>query len=91
MIEHFYLRPDFRTLQVYLNRNVNPEVLSQIAPGANNCVISRHGLDPKNAVSIQQVFYYSSYFHPEIEPKYSIKVADDVAKCGNTNTIPKMP
>ena len=90
-IEHFYLKPDFRTLQVYLDRVVNTEILNQISPGEKNCVISRHGFDPKNAVSVQKVFYYNSYFHPEIKSEYSIKIADDISKCGNINIIPKTP
>ena len=90
-IESFYLKPDFRTLQVYLDRIIDTEILSQISPGENNCVISRHGFYPKNALSVHQVFYYNSYFHPDIKSEYSIKVADDISKCGNINIIPKNP
>ena len=90
-IQYFYLKPDFRSLQVYLDRTVDKKILNQIAPGEKNCLISRHGLDLTDAVSTQHVFYYNSYFHPEIKPEYSIKVVDDIKKCGNMNIVPKTP
>ena len=86
-MELSYLTPNFRTLQVRLDRVIDTRTLSQISPGRKNCIISKHGLNLANAVSVRDVFYYNSYFHPEIQPEYSIKVADDIEQCGSLNIV----
>ena len=89
-IQSFYLKPDFRPLQVYLDNNLNLELLKQIAPNEQNCIISRHLPNPSTSpfAAIQHAFYYSSYFHPEIESDYSIKAAKDLQSCGNLRVVP---
>ncbi|MEM8675311.1 MAG: hypothetical protein AAGF83_15765 [Cyanobacteria bacterium P01_G01_bin.67] len=79
-IEHFYLKPDFRSLEVYLHKIVNLEILGQITPNETNCIT-------KKSAAIQHIFYYSSYFHPEINYDYSIKAAADIEACGTDRII----
>ena len=86
-IEYFYLRPDFRSIEVYLNNIVNQEVLQQVTPNEENCIISRHNSDPNKSTPVQHVFYYSSYFHPEISGDYSIRVASELESCGDDKVI----
>ena len=86
-IEYFYLRPDFRSLEVYFDNIINQKVLKQITSNEKNCIISRYGFEPNKYTPIQHVFYYSSYFHPEISHDYSIKVAPDIESCGDDKVV----
>lgn len=88
-IESFYLKPDWRYLNRYLNTVVDKEVLEQISPTEENCLISFHGDELKSSVPIQYAFYYNAYFHPEIGKEYKIVIADDRKKCQNLNTVPR--
>lgn len=90
-IETYYLKPDFRTLKRYLGNNVKTELLNQMTPNERTCMISRHAIIRPGLVPFAQInnaFYYSSYFHPEIEYDYSIKAAVDTSQCGNLRVIP---
>jgi hypothetical protein len=92
-IEDFYLQPAFVKLGSFINNNtyVKKELLEQMTPNERTCMISRHGIPNPNAVSVAQVqnaFYYSSYFHPEIKYDYSIKAAVDPRDCGDLKIIP---
>jgi hypothetical protein len=87
-IDSYYLIPNFRSLEVYLNGIVNNSILKQISPDQENCVISRFGSPSNSFVPIQHVFYYSSYFHPEIGSDYSIKVSENPQECENIRIIP---
>ena len=91
--------PSFLTLDKYVNFGVNREFLSQIKPNERVCLISQHmGEDTQtaNKASLKYAFVYSSYFHPELDYDYSIKVggyypnhvAFDTAICGDRTIIP---
>ena len=88
-IESFYLKPDFRTLEVYLDRTINTEFLEQISPKENNCVISRYEYNSTESIPLQHVFYYSSYFHPELGANYSITVQENAKQCKTSKVIPR--
>ncbi len=92
-IDNYYLRPVFNSLEPYLkdNENIKTELLEQMTPNERTCMISRHAITDPDAVpfaSIANAFFYSSYFHPEIEYDYSIKVAVDPKGCGDLKMIP---
>ena len=90
-IETYYLKPDFRTLDRYLGNNVKTELVKQMIPNERTCMISRHAIIRPGSVPFAQInnaFYYSSYFHPEIEYDYSIKAAIDKSQCGDLKVIP---
>jgi hypothetical protein len=92
-IENFYLKPAFVKLENFVNNNtyVKKELLEQMIPNERVCMISRHGIPNPNAVpfaQVQNAFYYSSYFHPEIKYDYSIKAAVDPKDCGDLKIIP---
>ena len=90
-IDNYYLRPVFNPLAPYLKDTVKTELLAQMVPNERTCMISRHAIPDPDAVpfaSIPNAFYYSSYFHPEIEYDYSIKAAVDPRDCGDLTVIP---
>ena len=90
-IDNYYFFPDFRNLERYLDNNIKTELLEQMIPNERTCTIARHAIPNPKAVpfaQIQNVFYYSSYFHPEIGHDYSIKVAVDPKDCGDLTVIP---
>ena len=90
-IDNYYLRPVFNPLAPYLEDTVKTELLEQMIPNDRTCMISRHAIPDPDAVpfaSIPNAFYYSSYFHPEIEYDYSIKATVDPRDCGNLTIIP---
>ncbi|MDJ0596051.1 MAG: hypothetical protein QNJ72_39735 [Pleurocapsa sp. MO_226.B13] len=90
-INNFYLKPVFWELEPYLDRVVKTELLEQMTPNDRTCMISLHAIpNPKKVpfAQIQNAFYYSSYFHPEIEHQYGIKVAVTPENCGDLKVIP---
>ncbi|MEL6928958.1 MAG: hypothetical protein AAFO95_10005 [Cyanobacteria bacterium J06600_6] len=90
-ISNFYLKPDFRTLEKYLNNNIKSELVAQMQPEQRTCLIARHAIPNIGAVpfaAIQNAFFYSSYFHPEVGYDYSIKAAIAPEGCGNLPVIP---
>ena len=89
-IDRYYFKPVFRTLEEYLTNNIKQELVEQTIPGDRTCIIARHAIDA-NAVpfaSIANVFYYSSYFHPEVAYDYSLQAAIEPEDCGNLTMIP---
>jgi hypothetical protein len=89
----FYFKPALIKVESFVNNNTNvkTELLEQMTPNERTCMISRHGIPNPNAVPVAQVqnaFYYSSYFHPEIKYNYSIKAAVDPKDCGDLKIIP---
>ncbi|MEM6613719.1 MAG: hypothetical protein AAF652_15960 [Cyanobacteria bacterium P01_C01_bin.72] len=90
-ISSFYLLPDFRTLEQYLADNIKNELVKQTIPNQRTCIIARHAIEDEDAVpfaSIANVFYYSSYFHPEVGYDYSIQAAINPEDCGDLTMIP---
>ena len=87
-IEHYYLKPDFRSQDGYLSNVVDSEILKQVSFKKQNCLISKFDSESGKAVAIPHAFYYSSYFHADI-PNYGIEVEEDTADCGNLNIIPR--
>lgn len=92
-ISNFYIKPAFVKVESFVNNNnnVKTELLEQMTPNERICLIGRHGIPNPNAVPVAQIqntFYYSSYFHPEIKYEYSIKAAVDPRDCGNLKIIP---
>ncbi|WP_019507379.1 hypothetical protein [Pleurocapsa sp. PCC 7319] len=92
--------PVFFTLDKYVNLGVNREFLSQIKPHKEICLISQHmGDDVQTAdkASLKYAFLYTSYFHPELESDYSIKVGGyypnhevfDLKMCGDRHIVPQ--
>ena len=90
-IKSFYLKPDFRTREIYLESVVQPQLLKQIVPNQTNCLVADYSPDPNKlkVTTVAQAFYYSSYFHPNFQTNYKIKVVKDVSNCGNSNIIPR--
>ncbi len=86
-IKSYYLIPDFRTLQVYLNSIINIELLKEVVPNQQNCFVSQFEYYSTTSVLPQQLFYYSAYFHPEIGFDYSIKAVEDTKQCGESKII----
>ena len=90
-IDNYYLKPDFRTLERYLKNNIKAELVEQMIPNQRTCLIARHAIVRPNAVPFAQInnaFFYSSYFHPEINYDYSVKAAIDPQDCGKLTMIP---
>ena len=90
-ITPYYLKPSFSSLDKFVARSVKPELLEQMTPNERTCMIARHAIpNPKSVpfAQIQNAFYYSSYFHPEIKYKYAIKVAINSRDCGDLKIIP---
>lgn len=90
-IDDYYTKPVFNSFTPYLRDTVKTELLEQITPGDRICLIARHAiLDPDSVpfAQINNVFYYSSYFHPEIKYDYSIKAAVDPGDCSKLRMIP---
>jgi hypothetical protein len=88
-----YAKPMFYNLETQILRGVKPEFLSQIKPGDQVCLISKHiGENARTApvAALKYSFLYSSHFHPELGYSYSIKTAFDPASCGNLHRIPKI-
>ncbi|WP_052055237.1 hypothetical protein [Myxosarcina sp. GI1] len=89
----FYGKPVFYSLEKHISTAVKPELLSQIQPQDNICLISKHGLVNPDRVpfaSIQHSFLYSSYFHSELDYSYSIRAAVDPNNCGDLKVVPKI-
>ncbi len=87
----YYDKSAFTTLETGLSEAIKPELLSQIKPDDNICLIIRPALANRNKVpfeSQQNAFLYSSYFHPELDYSYSIKAAVDTENCGERKVIP---
>ena len=90
-IDDYYFKPVFRSLEPYLKNNLKTELLNQMTPNERTCMISRHAIIRPGSVPFAQInnaFYYSSYFHPEIKYDYSIKAAIDKSQCGDLKVIP---
>ncbi|MEN9565381.1 MAG: hypothetical protein RLZZ69_577 [Cyanobacteriota bacterium] len=90
-IDKFYFQPDFRSLERYLKNNIKAELVEQMIPNQRTCLIARHAIAKPNAVPFAQInnaFYYSSYFHPEIKYDYSVRAAIDPQDCGKLTMIP---
>jgi hypothetical protein len=90
-IDKFYLKPDFRTIERYLKNNIKAELVEQMIPNRRTCLIARHGIVKPNSVPFAQInnaFFYSSYFHPEIPYDYSVKAAIAPQDCGKLTMIP---
>ena len=93
-IGKFYTQPVFYSLDKHLSVAVKPELLSEIKPNDQVCLISRHAIPNPQQVpfaQIQNAFFYSSYFHPELDYPYSIKVQVDpnkLEKCGDRQVVP---
>lgn len=90
-IDNSYLKPVFRTQERYLKNNIKAELVEQMIPNQRTCLIARHAIVKPNAVPFAQInnaFFYSSYFHPEINYDYSVKAAIDPKDCGKLTMIP---
>ena len=90
-INAYYLKPYSRTLEKYLNNNVKAALIEQMRPEGRTCMIARHAVPNLKSVpyaAINNAFYYSSYFHPEVEYDYSIKAAINPEDCGDLTMIP---
>jgi hypothetical protein len=92
-VGNFYFRPAFIKVESFVKNEayIKSELLKQMIPNERICMISRHGIPNPKAVPVAQVqnaFYYSSYFHPEIKYDYSIKAAVDRKDCGDFKIIP---
>ena len=90
-IHNYYLLPFFNNFEPYLEETIKPELLKQLIPNDRTCLIARHAISDTDKVpyaQVHNVFYYSSYFHPEIKYPYSIKVAVDPRDCGDLKMIP---
>ena len=82
-IESEFLFPQFDTFDAYIANIIKPEVLEQVSPEEKNCIISRYDA----ALKIQHIFYYSSYFHPEITFDYDIQAVPDEQSCNSGKII----
>lgn len=90
-IDRYYLKPDFRTVERYLKNNIKAELVAQMVPNQRTCLIARHAIIKPNSVPFAQInnaFFYSSYFHPEIPYDYSVKAAIAPQDCGKLTMIP---
>ena len=90
-IGSFYGRPVFISLEQRLSSGVKPELLSQIKPEDNICLIIKPTLANRKKIpfeSKQNAFLYSSYFHPELNYSYSIKAEVDPENCGDLKILP---
>ncbi|MDJ0898393.1 MAG: hypothetical protein QNJ55_06245 [Xenococcus sp. MO_188.B8] len=73
-IGYFYAKPVFYSLDEHIQATVNPEVMSQINPGDEVCIIGKDGL-------LHRLFQYASEFHPELNYSYSVKGALNPKEC----------
>ncbi len=92
-IGHFYGKPVFNSMEKQLSTAVKPELLSQIKPEAKICLNIKPALTNREEVpfeSQQYAFYYSSYFHPELDYSYSIRAAINPENCGDRQIIPQL-
>ena len=64
-IGNSYAKPSFYTLDQHVRARVKPEILRQINPGDEVCLV---GEQPNT-------FLYASKFHPQLKYSYSIKAA----------------
>lgn len=90
-IDSYFLRPVFNNFEPYLENTVKTELLEQMVPNDRTCMIALHAISDPTSVPVAEIhnaFYYSSYFHPEIEDPYSIKAAVDPQNCGDLKIIP---
>ncbi len=90
-IGSFYARPLFLSLDKYVVHGVKSELIEQIKPNEQVCLLARHmGEDTQTAptASLKYAFVYSSYFHPELDYDYSIQTAFDPQTCGDRTMIP---
>ena len=87
----FYARPSLITLDKHLAFGVKSEFVNQIQPNEQVCLLSRHiGENAQTAptAALKYAFLYSSYFHPELDYKYSIQAALKPEACGDRTIIP---
>ena len=90
-IGSFYGRPVFNSLEQRLSSGVKPELLSQIKPEDNICLIIKPGLANRKKVPLESqenAVLYTSYFHPELNYSYSIRAALNPENCGDLKIIP---
>ena len=87
-IENYYLKPDFRSLDMYLHNNIDMALIDRFVPGEQNCLISRYQDNPGVSVAVQHAFYYSAYFHSDAKAKYSITIKENSEKCKSLNIVP---
>ncbi|MGB5632170.1 MAG: hypothetical protein WBM86_05225 [Waterburya sp.] len=88
----FYGKPVLNSLEERISSGVKPELLSQIKPKENICLII---IEPELAnreevpfESEQNAFLYNSYFHPELNYSYSIRAALNSENCGDRKIVP---
>ena len=89
----FYGKPIFSNMENRLSRGVKPELLQQIEPNSEICLLIKPGLANRKKVKIESQengFLYSSYFHPELNYDYSVQAALDPASCGDRTIIPQV-
>ena len=60
-----YARPTFYTLDQHLQERVKPEILKQINPGDEVCLVGKQ----------PDTFLYTSKFHPQLDYSYSLEAA----------------
>ena len=90
-IGNFYIKPVFTTLEKYTGNVVKTELIQQMQPDRRSCLIARHAISNPKAVpfaAIQNVFFYSSYFHSEVGYDYSIKAAIAPEGCDGLPVVP---
>ena len=90
-VSSFYTRPTFASLEQYLANVIKPELIQQMQPNQRTCLIARHpspNLQPVPFAAIQNVFFYSSYFHPEVGYDYSIKAEIAPEGCNGLPVVP---
>ena len=90
-IGNFYIKPVFTTLDKYIGKVVKTELIQQMQPNQRSCLIARHAISNPKAVpfaTIQSAFFYSSYFHPEVESDYSVKAAIAPEGCDDLPVVP---
>jgi len=92
-IGSFYGKPIFSNMENHLSKGVKAELLKQIEPNAEVCLLIKPGLANRKKVKIESqenAFLYSSYFHPELNYDYSIQAALDSSGCGDRIVIPQV-
>lgn len=60
-----YLKPSFNTLEKFLDKKIDREIVTQIKPGENICLPKRYPF----------TFAYTSWFHPQLGYTYNIRSA----------------
>ncbi len=66
------VKPTFYTFEKHLERHVDFELVKNISPGQQVCIIS---VTPND-------FLYASKFHPQLNYSYSVKATDYQSECG---------